>query len=229
MKKFWFLVVILVLFLTSNASATPPFEIPPGLDKDNVIVGIDVDASNKVTNTVVNTNLINNSAKADANAKSYSDAAALSLGFFNNDFTLNQEFQRAPIETVQPNNSAMPLATGGFWNYADKMKIGGDVLTKPAYTKIITHRYTFDWTEFLLFRKIRLYDVPRIVLSLTEANGSAELQIICFDGSEAAGLPMFLGGGGSDSTGLSTITGSMMPTANQSNVSPVCVINEYVK
>jgi hypothetical protein len=159
------------------------------------------------------------------------NATSSSTGVFDNRFEIKQEFQRPVMESIQPNNTAMPLVQGDVWDYASKMGevFAGKEIAKPEIKEIITYEYVFDPLSPMMYRKMRSYDVEKKLLGILKEKGSAIVKIKCYDGSDSGGLPIFLGGGGTDYTGLATITGSMMPTKNWSNANPVCVIIEYVK
>jgi hypothetical protein len=171
-------------------------------------------------------------ASSSSNSKSSSEANSASMGFFYNGFEFNQNFERPVMETVQSNNSAVPLVKGDVWNYETKMGKpfeGVSTMGKVAYKEVIIHKYTLDFWSPLAFRMIRSYDIERLLVKMTSDKESFSYKVLCYDGQSGWGAPAFLGGGGTESGGLSTVTGSIMPTYNRSDADPACIILEYVK
>lgn len=115
--------------------------------------------------------------KAEANAK----ASASNTGVFDNRFEFNQEFQRPVMESIQSNNSAMPLAQGDVWAYDSKMGkvFDGEEIAKPELKEIITYEYVFDPLSPLMYRKMRSYDVEKKLLAILKEKGSATVKIRC--------------------------------------------------
>lgn len=169
------------------------------------------------------------SSSATSTSRSDSSSSVLNYNMFRIDTSLLME--RSVIETVQPSNRPMPLVKGDVWNFVDKWgePFGSVQNVSTIYKDVIKHEYTLDFTSFLAFRKIRTYDIERLLIKLSAGKPAFAYKVMCYDGQSGWGAPAFLGGGGVDSTGLSTVTGSIMPTYNRSDADPACIILEFVK